>query len=498
MVTVAHRIDGAEALTRIDASVSRLRDLVHEAVAEADEAKAEEVQIREAQLQCFERLASLRLDLIEDPSVAQALDDVHAQARALLQKHQDHIATEDQALRQAEAKITQLETERQELANKRQSAIDVYETKVADVQKALEADAQYQKLVDVHDEAVAVVSRVEQKLEVAQTEKVEKSKPYLSDPLFSYLWRRGFRSKDYKASPPIRFLDQWVGRLCKYDQAYLDYVHLTELPERLARHLERVEEKAETAKAALETYEHNAVEQAGGDALREAVDQLAQGLKSTDQQIEAAEIKHQELTIRHQHSLSAQSGPAAEARELLSDRLKSMSFPDLRELVAETVELADDEIVDELVKLRARELNIEQEASRHPERIEHLRQSLGALEAFRRKFKASKFDSRYVLVGSAYVDEAIENVARGNDNADGAVRRLRKKLRWVNAEGPTGFGGRRRRSTMGLPELATDILIASVLRSGYRGPTRGRTMSRPSAPRSRPRRSGGFRTGGGF
>ena len=51
-----------------------------------------------------------------------------------------------------------------------------------------------------------------QKATLARQDLEQKGKPYLADPLFAYLWRRGWGTDTYRASPIIRLLDRWPAR----------------------------------------------------------------------------------------------------------------------------------------------------------------------------------------------------------------------------------------------------------------------------------------------
>ncbi|MEO1476171.1 MAG: hypothetical protein AAFS13_07290, partial [Pseudomonadota bacterium] len=93
-----------------------------------------------------------------------------------------------------------------------------------------------------------------------------------------------------------------------------------------------------------------------------------------------------------------------------------------------------------------------------------------------------------------------------------ALRQLSRAVRRKQTRTPNGFGGRRRRNTLGLPDVLEDVvweMAKDAGRSGRYGGSpwsSGRTRRR-APPRSFPRRpsggggrrgGGGFKTGGGF
>ncbi|HEX2137928.1 MAG TPA: hypothetical protein VHG30_18895 [Microvirga sp.] len=89
----------------------------------------------------------------------------------------------------------------------------------------------------------AVVRRAEEKAAQAAADRDEKRRPYEADPLFMYLWRRGFGTRDYRASNLVRYLDRKVAHLIGYEAARVNYAMLLELPERLREHVERLKQE---------------------------------------------------------------------------------------------------------------------------------------------------------------------------------------------------------------------------------------------------------------
>ncbi len=58
-------------------------------------------------------------------------------------------------------------------------------------------------------------------------------------------------------------LDNWVAKLCRYDEAYLNYARLTELPDRIAEHLASMKLEEAEAEAAIERFEAARLEAKG-------------------------------------------------------------------------------------------------------------------------------------------------------------------------------------------------------------------------------------------
>ncbi|MFC7290165.1 hypothetical protein [Hirschia litorea] len=524
---MARPISGREALEQLDGSIVKARQQLAHAIEAADDARARIAEIRKEQVSAYQSLAEMRLETLSEDKDSDELTLLNSEKRAhiLLLSHDSFIADEQEKLNTASKDILRLENDREEIAFRLDAAVELYEKRVAKIEAELSEDEAYQALAEAMEDAAAISERAHSKLTLAQEDKSNKGKPYEEDQLFSYLWKRKFRTPGYKASPFIRFMDNWVAKLCKYDQSYLNYGRLTELPIRLAEHAKRTDDALTKAHKMLETAEADALTEGGADALKKNADDLRAQVENLDAQIEAAEARHQALAHSHDAAVNAESGPALEARRVLEKALMRASFPDLRVLVAETTTPEDDRLVDRLVKLRTEELEFEVIADDLTEAPKSRRDDLSLLEELRREFKRAKFDSPYASFKSSSIETVITSLLRGHTDVNGARRLLNKAIIRQNPRVDPDFGGRNRSSTLGLPTIFGDIAIeiakeAARQSTGMGGrnrspfpfggrPTTRRFPSRRSSsgvkfPSSRGgsngmgRKGGGFKTGGGF
>ncbi|MFN7180722.1 hypothetical protein [Hyphomonas sp.] len=520
-------INGRDALAELDTQVGRIRTSLAAALSAADGIEARRTIIQGEQAEAYRALAAIRLDVLQASSKAE-FGRAGETARALAERHSAFVASERAALEAAAEAVAKQEHRRTELAAQYDAAVAAYEAKVAETEAALKQSEAYTALVEAAEEARAVTQRAHQKLLLARTDREEKGAPYEQDPLFSYLWKRKFRSSEYKAPAITRFLDGWVAKLCRYDQAFLNYQRLTELPDRIAEHAAYVAGLEEKAEAALVAAEERAMAEAGVEQLKSGADAIKAEMASCDAAIAEAEERHRETAQRHEAAQNEEAGPAVEARALLIAELRKASFPDLRILAAETVELEDDRIVDTLVRLRAEEMALELEASDRMRRPKILRDDLAVMEGLRRQFKEARYDSPYALISRAAFDDMLANLARGQTDIREALRKLSRAVRRSEPQAHPDFGGRRRQVTIGLPdimggmiggvlgEILEEVFEETTRRGGGYGsgpifPGPPKRASRPSSgSRSFPkgggrssggggrRGGGGFRTGGGF
>ena len=103
-------------------------------------------------------------------------------------------------------------------------------------------DAAVQDATGSHG-ASDLIRRAEEKAARAEADREEKRRPYEADPLFMYLWRRRYGTRDYRASPLVRYFDRKVAHHIGYEAARVNYTMLLELPDRLREHAERLKKE---------------------------------------------------------------------------------------------------------------------------------------------------------------------------------------------------------------------------------------------------------------
>lgn len=511
---MGHRLNGRDAIQHIDDTIRRARHQVNDAEQAADDLVAQHTEIKQLQVKAYSALADFRLGLLQTAGVPERLLDAEKKALDLLSQHDAYVASLQDKLETSSAAIDALEEKRSQAAQTLDEALETYETRVEEIVETIEADPAYQALAERVEEFSAISERAHSKLDLAEKDRREKGLPYEQDPLFSYLWARKFRSPNYKASAFNRFLDNWVASLCNYDGARLNYARLTELPVRIAEHAAQQDKARDQAIKELETFEAKALAEGGANDLKRDADGKRAGLVQLDTDIARTEMDLQKLTSRLEQGREAEAGPAIRARQVLETALQSASFPDLRVLVSETLDVEDDKIVDHLVKLRAQEMDLDIARNDAIKRPTILRESLSALEDLRKRFKRANFDSSYALFSMADIDEVLSLVQRRSISGKKALKRLERRMRRSRPRTDPDFGGYDRRSTLGLPEILGDIAIevakeAQRQNRGYRSRKSSPWEGRPTERRFPSRKSsggfklpkgpsGGFKTGGGF
>lgn len=491
---------GRNALHRIDASIAEARRALAEINRSAAERSSRLAELKRREAEAHRALATIRLTVLQNEDLLHSLGAVDEKADRLVKNHEEHVRALSERLEDARRDIETLESERRKREEAYEKAVASHEAAVEKTNDRLANDEGYLERAAALEETNAIAERAAAKLELARADRVEKGAPYENDPLFSYLHKRKFGAKDYKAFFLFAALDRWVASLIRYRDARLNYDRLLELPERLSEHAERVEQAAAEIENDLEAYERDALERDGVGKLRDKAAEARRLLDEIDAAIEKAEASHQEVAQEHAAAASGQSGPLEEARQILADAFSRRNIPDLKVLAAETTTLEDDHIVDDLIRLKREQLELEESQRSISRALSKQTDILKELEQLRRKFKSARYDSPYSeFPEGGIVGVILSELMRGAISDRDAWRRVQKAQRKRRRDWSDDFGGEEWRGGFGLPQTGGGRFPGPSFPSP-RIPRSRRAPRMPRAPKVRfPRRGGGrFKTGGGF
>ena len=500
-------ISGKDGLKLIDQSVASHRAALDAAIRAADETVQRRGDVRKEQAQAYLELAEFRLDVLRETGDIGELTKAEARAEDLLEEHAEFVAGEHAALDGLAADIEALEADRKAAGLRLDEAVETQEDLINKLLADLSETSAYKDLHEALDNAAAVAERARQKLAVAQNDRQEKGRPYDDDPLFSYLWKRKFRTVDYKAGALTRTLDGWVGKLCGYDKAHLTYARLTELPERLAEHVTHVEALETETENTLKIMEARTLREGGVDDQEADIEKIRAAIRQIDVQVESAEEKHLTRSKSHQDAVEARTGPAEEAHKLLATALRKMNFPDLRIMVAQTVELEDDRIVDRLVKLRAEEIQLDLAISDRNRLPNRRSRDLKIAESLRKEYKRANYASHNLLLDRAVLEDVLSDLKSQVIDLRAGLKRVRKTIRRADDgrrrpyQSSRGRRSRRRQrdTAYGFEDVAGTVaweLAKVVIRGG--GSVLGGDVDLDDFGDGGDRDDGGFKTGGRF
>lgn len=494
-MVIATVTNGQDILHKIDASISEARQSVAGINQAAANRSRRLAAIERAEADAYLGIAAIRVAAFPKDEITNSLGKADAAAKELIGQQEGHIDRLAEEMDTARHRIETLEQNRKAQEQALSEFIGKHEKAVAKTHDHLEADDSYQQLATSLEKANAIAERASAKLEQAQTDKAEKGAPYEADPLFSYLWERGFATREYKAFFLFAGIDRWVARLIRYRDAKLNYERLLELPVRLREHAERVESVAEELSKQIEVYERDALEKAGVSRLRDKVRDARSALEKIDEQIAAAEQLHHDTIERHANAAAGTDGPLQRAHEIIAAALADRSIPDLKSMAAETLTLEDDHLVDDLIRLQRERLEIEDEDKALRRSVTKQGDILTQLESLRRRYKTARYDGpQSEFPDQSVISVILSELVRGAVREHDAWRRIQKAQRRRKRNWSDDFGGAEWREGFGLPQDNGDWTISYPK---YKKPRRPRTPRAPRRPRQ-PRSRGGFKTGGGF
>jgi len=501
-------ISGRDALHRLDTLTSGARAEFDAAAQAADGHSRRRTELTRLRADSYRELARIRLDIIK-AGADSSLDAAEKEAERLLADHERFIATIGDDVAKAEQVLQDAEAKRRAGETDVDAALAAYETLTETVEKEVQSDPGYLALKQAFEDSKSVAVRAEQKLELAKTDRAEKGKPYEADPLFSYLWQRKFRTPEYNKGGLSRMLDGWVAKLCRYDEAQMNFARLTELPDRIAEHLASMRLEEAESQAAIERFEAQRLEERGANKLAGELVQTREKLKALDASLSVAEAKHSGLREQQERAASGDSGPQEQARLVIEAGLSKASFPDLKVLAAETTTPDDDRIVDALIRLRTEELQMEVNWRNVEAMPARRRAGADTLEGVRRRFKEAGLDSPYVMLLRGAFEAALEAYGKGPaPDGEALWRAIQATIRQAPRDDDDYFGGRRRGRNIGVGEVVAGVILGEVIKQATRGGRWGGGGwggggwsgggSSGGGGRSGGFGGGGFKSGGGF
>lgn len=519
-------IRGPEALASLDEAMRDIRR-EEEDISKRLARSAEKLgKIRESEAELFRQLAQLRLD----PSIQSELDgritSAETKARSLLKDHAKELSKAETAVAEIDAALARLTAERA-------GALKTYEGHQNEL-KALSArlgpsiarDPEFAASRQSASALAEIAAQSMRKTEQAEADRDEKGQPYRDDSLFMYLWQAGYGTASYRANNLIRYLDGLVANLVGFQKARANFAMLNEIPLRLREHAERQIENAQQAELALDALETKAIDAAGGKPMREAMELAQQKIDALDAQMIETEDQRDAAT-QALGQLSQGGNPAFEGA--LGELAATLGREDIQTLLAQarlTRTGQDDTIVAQIDDARSRAKDEEGETREQTARLKTLASRRRELEDIQWEFKKQRFDDpRSTFREDKLVGDLLNDFLRGGITAAAYWDQWRKSQNWSAGTSDWGGGvglpnnGRKRSnspwpegggSTMNWPDSSFGGSGNSKPRGnsggfggGWTGGPGGGSsggggFSRPRTGSSGNRKTGGFKTGGGF
>lgn len=434
-------ISGYQTLRQIEDAIRQAR-AEEEASADRLRALADEAATLQAnRVHAFRDLARVRLDGVSAGPVAGELETAERRALALIDEARralDGLKGERTA---TAAAILRGQDERDAAAKRVEEAALAIERLKERTRARLMNDEGYAERRRAVDKARAVAAEADKKAQLAEADRIEKSKPFDDDPLFRYLRDRQFGTANYTHRGLTRFLDRWVARMIGYENARPDYVRLTELPQLLREHAETTRAGIAGVEDEQRAFERKALEADGIAALEADYARARSELEAIDKRLREAQVKLASLDANHEKALLAERDNAyGRALDLLGSTLANESLRSLHVKAKATPTPHDERIVEAIAGMAERLRQVEDEANRIRGQVAEISSRRAELERSRAMVVDQRYDRPHVRFGN---DNTIGNVIGGI--LAGAVTSgvLNQVLRdnYSRPSGNGGFGG---------------------------------------------------------
>lgn len=386
-------------------------------------------------------LAKLRIEFLTGSDIIQRLDDADRQVLALFRRRTDSLAKLKQELDAAEKARDELEANRAALADALEhKAAEIDEVEAA-VQERLKTAPDYQAQVKKAHEAERVAVHADEKATQSEQEQEAKGASYRADPLFMYLYQRGFGTTEYRRGGLVRWLDGRVARLIGYFDARPNYARLLELPVRLREHADFVGAQADEEFAKLKQLDAQARLDAGLGRLEAELGEAEKRLAAADDAISKAASAYQEKLARAERYATGEDEEFQQAIAFLASEFGREDVQTLRREALATPFPDDDLIVARLLDLEAQRKRQSQSLDEFKLVAEANRKRVSDLERVRQEFTQRHYDAPGTsFANGAMVASVITQLVMGALTTDAFWRVLQQQRRYDPPRTDPSFG----------------------------------------------------------
>ncbi|WP_436640500.1 hypothetical protein [Microbaculum sp. FT89] len=474
---------GRKTLERIDREIAGLRREEEKLTAEISRMAERIAALREKEIEAFRALAAFRLGQDGDAELGGRLDRAQAEIQRLRSARDSALANLAQEIELASAEIDALEADRDRLSRRITDLRAQVDAKDAELLERLKDDASYLERIAAVETAEKVAVEAERKAELAKDDRIEKGAPYEADPLFMYLWKRGYGTSDYGGRGLARMLDAWVARLVRYHGARPNYHMLLELPERLGEHAVRSREAADDEARRLVAFESEKRGEAGILGLDENVDadeaELAKVAERLNEQIGVrTALETKRAAVNRGEDEASRS-----AIDTIVGALQDTSLKQLHRAALLTPDPTDERLVETIDDLRDDIEDLEHDLDRRRKVERDLENKLGELQEVRGRFVGERYDDDRWEFDDDMVEDFLKELLRGVISGAAVWAEMRRRGKYSDGPSRPGPWGR-------APGGGS---IFKPRRSGSSG-----GFGRGGFGRGGFRTGGGFRGGGGF
>lgn len=392
---------GRETLGSIEGAIGKLYREESQLDASLKSAVAETERLRKERAEALRELARVKLDEMAAGRLVNSLDAGERRAVQILDDYRLRIAGIAERRDSLIKEVESAQTARDAAAKLVEVALEAVDALRAEVEGKVQALAAWREVKAPSDEADAVAGEAEKKAANAEAELGAKRKPYDEDPLFIYLWQRGFGTGRYQSGNLVRFMDRMVAHFIGFAAVRPNYAALIEIPLRLREHATAKRAAAAQRLAALSAIERRAMVEAGVEpkerALSEARHKLAAAERTLDDKAALLRKTDEERTAL----VSGGSNPTYE--QALATIASADAKDQIAALYAEarrTATPADDAIVHRLEAIDDKIAKTEEELADLRRTAKDLAKRRIEIERVRDRFRGAGYDHPHGTFGN--------------------------------------------------------------------------------------------------
>jgi hypothetical protein len=433
-------LTGTDLFDQVDERLSRADRDARAAQSEVEALTARRDQARAAEAEALRALAGLRLQALRDGATTLGqLDAAEEAARRLLADRAQTLRAAEMQLARGRDAVAAAQAERERRVTALRAAEATHKAALDTARARAAQDREWQALRSQADEAARVAAHAAEKAKLAHADLAAKGKPYRDDPLFTYLWDRGWGTPGYRPGIGLtRLLDGWAARVAGFETARRGYALLSELPLRLDEHAARMRDAASRALAALAEAEQRIAGLPPRDpalhAAQDALDMAEQALESARAAAASAE--------RAQARLGAgQDETMRQAEAKIEAALANADLLSLREAARRSPTSDDDAIVARLEAAAAARIAAERGLPAATASAEQARRRREEIETLRAEMRSRGYGrDQWDFKDGGLIGVLISELLRGALSRDGFWDRMaehRRRNPWGEPPMPT-------------------------------------------------------------
>ena len=433
---------GRQTLSQIEQTISKLHADETRLDTALKSADAEAERLHSDRVAALKELARIKLDELTAGRLVSKLDNAERRALDILEESRHRLATATERREVAVAEVEAAERLRHELAGVVEVALAQVDSIREAAERTVQTTPEWQAAKVVFDTADGIAVGAEKKAQQSQSELAAKQRPYDADPLFKYLWSRGFGSQRYVAGNLVRMVDRGMADFIGYRDAQANYTMLLEIPLRLGEHAKAKRATADAGRATLAALERQAMSAAGIDVKERALTEARHKLATAEATLadKRSVLKSIDET---RAKLVTESGTPAylSALEAIAAGDAADDIATLYSEARRTATTADEQIVRRIELIDQRMATITREMSDLRRSARGLADRRGEVERVRDRFRSAGYDHPQATFGNdnqigQVLGQVLEGVVRSGILWD----LLREGFRTRPSRGRPDFG----------------------------------------------------------